>query len=158
MPWEGKFNLGYKNKGPFRLPPSPRRCIQWDLWPRVASFCVCDNQRPTLAAGSPALRVEAGALQKNGALSHYPQRGLLGLNTPRGGEVKGQQSRQWQQKRGQYGGQISRSSSPPNPGPVVTPGGTQACGCTHTAAGLASWQKLLRQQKGILNLLFQPSP
>lgn len=157
MPWEGKFNLGYKNKGPFRLPPPPGGVysgICGQGWPASA----CDNQCPTLAAGSPALRVEAEALQKNGALSHYPQRGLLGLNTPRGGEVKGQQSRQWQQKRGQYGGQISRSSSPPNPGPVVTPGGTQACGCTHTAAGLASWQKLLRQQKGILNLLFQPSP
>ena len=59
-----------------------------------------DHQRPTLAAGSRAHRVEAGATEKNGPLSRYPQRGLLGLNTPRGGEVKGQQSSQWQEKRG----------------------------------------------------------
>lgn len=124
-------------------------------WPASAHVTI---RVPTLPAGS---RVRFRGSQGRGWGRGeewgfvYPQGGLLGLNTPRGGEVKGPQSRQWPQKRGWCGGRVCRSGSPPWPS---HPRGTQACGCAHTPAGLASWQKLLRQQKGVLDLLFQPSP
>lgn len=65
---------------------------------------------------SSGLQVEAGATEKNGTLSHHLQKGLLGSDTPRGGEVKGQLSRQWLQKKRPVWWVDFPSSSPPLPG------------------------------------------
>lgn len=124
--------------------------MPWDLWPWIWGGNVALSL-PRLPPSAPhagdrftrassGLQVEAGATEKNGTLSHHPQRGLLGSDTPRGGEVKGQPSRQWRQKRGLCGGRISPAAPLPC---LVTPWGHRQAG-GHTPAGSTSRQKLLR--------------
>lgn len=147
VPGEKKFNLGYENKAPFGFSRSVDAMgfVAMDLGGNVAlSLPLLPPSAPhtgdRFTRASSGLQVEARATEKNGTLSHHPQWGLLGSDTPRGGEVKGQPSRQWRQKRGLCGGRISPAAPLPC---LVTPWGHRQAG-GHTPAGSTSRQKLLR--------------